>query len=553
VIFEQYRERTLHFNGNYALVFRAYDDGVAYRFETSLPGKIKVHSEEVRFNFAADHSLWFPKESGFETSFEKPYLYLALSEIDEESMCYMPALINVQDGPKVGITEVNLEDYPGMMLQGTSGNALQGKHPATVKKEVMENDRKSKVLEREDYIALTEGTRTFPWRVLILSDNDGELIENQMVYKLAKPLQLEDTTWIKPGKIAWDWWNFNNLYGVDFRAGVNTESYKYYIDFAKDNGIEYVILDEGWYVLGDLLKLSDNIDMLEIFRYAEEQEIGLILWVVWKTLEDQLPEALDQIQKWGAKGIKIDFMDRDDQWMVNWYHKIAQETAKRHLLVDFHGAYKPDGIRRAYPNVMTREGVMGLEYNKWSKSITPQHNVTIPFTRMLAGPMDYTPGAMLNGTQDTFAVNFQRPMSMGTRCHQLAMYAVYESPLQMMADSPSNYLRETECLEFIKHVPSVWDETRGLDCQVGEYVSVARRTGKEWYVGAMTNWTPREIEIDFSFLGEGEHAIEIYADGINADRYSGDYKRSVTSVSATDTRTIKMAPGGGWAARVMPQ
>jgi len=291
----------------------------------------------------------------------------------------------------------------------------------------------------------------------------------------------------------------------------------------------------------------------EIIQYAREKNVGIILWVVWKTLDDQLHEALGQFEKWGVKGIKVDFMQRDDQWMVNYYHKIAKEAAKRHLFVDFHGAYKPTGLRRAYPNVLTREGVLGLEHNKWSKNVTPEHNVTLPFIRMLAGPMDYTPGAMVNAQEKNFQVIFTRPMSMGTRCHQLAMYVVYESPLQMLADSPSNYLREKECLEFLSKVPTVWDETHVLDAQVADYILIARKSGEEWYVGAMTDWTARELEVDMSFLPEGEFGAEILKDGINARRYSSDYKKEVISFSARDKLKIELAPGGGWVARIYPK
>jgi alpha-glucosidase len=348
--------------------------------------------------------------------------------------------------------------------------------------------------------------------------------------------------------VAWDWWNANNIFGVDFHAGVNTETYKYYIDFASNYGIEYVILDEGWYKLGDLFDINPDIDLEEIIRYAREKNVGIILWVIWKTLDDQLVEALDQFEKWGVKGIKVDFMQRDDQWMVNYYHKIAREAAKRHLLVDFHGAYKPTGLRRAYPNVLTREGVVGLEHNKWSKNVTPEHNLTLPFIRMLAGPMDYTPGAMINAQEKNFQVIFTRPMSMGTRCHQLAMYVVYESPLQMLADSPSHYMKEKECLEFLSEVPTVWDETRALDARIADYIVMARKSGEEWYVGAMTDGTAREFQIDLSFLPEGEFEAVIFKDGINAHRYGSDYKREVMPIKSGDNLKIELAPGGGWVA-----
>jgi alpha-glucosidase len=548
VIIDKFNEMSIEFKGGFGLICRAYNDGAAYRFVTDIDEEIVVVKEQATFNFTDNHMIYFPEEVSFHTHSERDYKYLKLSEISDKMMCSLPTLVEVRNGPKVLITEADLEDYPGLYLRGNSNESLSGKFPAFALADEARNDRDVPVTKRADYIAKTHGRRSFPWRVLIVAEKDGDLIESQMVYKLAKPLQIDDTSWIKPGKVAWDWWNANNIYGVDFRAGVNTETYKYYIDFAAKYGIEYIILDEGWYVLGDLTKISKGMDMEQLFRYARSKNVGIIPWVIWKTLDDQLDVAMDQFERWGAKGLKVDFMQRDDQWMVNYYHKIAKETAKRHMLVDFHGSYKPTGLRRAYPNVITREGLRGLEHSKWSTDANPEHNVTIPFTRMVAGPMDYTPGAMINAQKSNFQSIFNRPMSMGTRCHQLAMYVVYESPLQMLADSPSNYLRESECMEFLAKVPTVWDETKVLDAKVADYVLVARRNGDEWYVGAMTDWTARELTVDFSFLGPGQHTIDIYKDGINAERFGNDYKKETAKVSADDKMKIKLAPGGGWAA-----
>jgi alpha-glucosidase len=550
VIPDRFKEMSIKFAGGFGLIFRAYTEGVAYRFVTDLDGEITVATEQVALNFGRDQAIFFPQEESFQTHCERLYKHLKLSEISDAMFCSLPALVDVKDGPKVLITEADLDDYPGLYLHGGNNHSLYGKFPAYPLAVKAQNDRDVPVTKRADFIAKTQGRRSFPWRVLMVAEKDGDLIENQMVYALAKPCQLKDTSWIKPGKVAWDWWNANNLYGVDFRAGINTQTYKYYIDFASKYGIKYVIFDEGWYVLGDLTKVSKGMDMDELFHYAKSKNVGIILWTVWKTLNDQLPVAMDQFQRWGVKGIKVDFMQRDDQWMVNFYHKIAREAAKRHMLVDFHGAFKPTGLRRAYPNVLTREGVLGMEHSKWSTDSDPQHCVTIPFIRMAAGPMDYTPGAMVNAQMKNFRPIFDRPMSMGTRCQQLAMYVVYESPLQMLADSPSNYLREPQCMEFLAKVPTVWDETKVLDARVGDYVLVARKSGDEWYVGAMTDWTPRELTVDFSFLDPGRHTIEIYRDGINADRYGSDYKKDTAEVSASDKMKIKLAPGGGWVAVV---
>jgi len=548
VIAEKFNEMSIKFKGGFGLICRAYDDGAAYRFVTDIDGAIEVVTEQATFNFTGDHAIYFPEEDSFQTHSERDYKYLKLSTISDQMMCSLPALVEIENGPKVLITEADLEDYPGLYLRGGGNDSLYGKFPPFALADKARNDRDVPVTKRADFIAKTAGRRSFPWRVLIVAEKDGDLIENQMVYKLAKPLQLQDTSWIKPGKVAWDWWNANNIYGVDFRTGINTETYKYYIDFAAKYGIEYIILDEGWYVLGDLTKVVEGLDMEELFRYAKSKNVGIIPWVVWKTLDDQLAEAMDQFEKWGAKGLKVDFMQRDDQWMVNYYHKIAKETARRHMLLDFHGSYKPTGLGRTYPNLITQEGVRGLENCKWGDAANPEYNVTIPFIRMVAGPMDFTPGAMVNAQQRNFQSIFDRPMSLGTRCHQLAMYVVYESPLQMLADSPSNYLREPECMEFLAKVPTVWDETKVLDAKVADYVLVARKNGAEWYVGAMTDWTGRELTVDFSFLGKGRHTIDIYKDGINADRFGNDYKKETRKISARDKMKIKLAPGGGWAA-----
>ncbi len=547
---DAYSELSLLFEGGWGLDVRTYDDGVAYRFRTSIPNELTIKDEQFEAVFTGDHEAFFPTEESFLTHSERVYEHVSLRNIPTGQMASMPVLVMVDNGPRIAITESDLRDYPGMYLTGTSGTALRGRFPQYPLKEEQTRDRTVKVVERNDWIARTQGKRTFPWRVLVVTSEDAGLVESTLVYQLAPPCRLEDTEWIRPGKVAWDWWNANNLEDVDFRAGVNTETYKYYIDFASDHDIEYVILDEGWYELGNLFAINPEMDMDALLAYAKERKVGLILWVVWKTLDDQFLRAMDRFEEWGVAGLKVDFMQRDDQPIVNYYWKVAEEAAKRHLLVDFHGAYKPAGLRRAFPNVVTREGVLGLEHSKWSEQPTPEHNVTLPFIRMLAGPMDYTPGAMLNAQEKNFHPVFDRPMSMGTRCHQLAMYVVFESPLQMLADSPSHYLREKESLGFLSAVPTVWDETKVLAAKVGDYIAVARRRGEEWYIGAMTDWTARELTLDLSFLGEGEHTAEIFEDGINADRNAQDYRRIVRSFTGSQTLIIRLAPGGGWAARI---
>jgi alpha-glucosidase len=552
---ENFNETRLEMQGNFAVVFRAYNEGVAYRFETNLPGsQQRILNEEGGLNFASDYNVYYPKEDSFFSHNEREFLYLPLKEIPPNSIASLPAVVDTKDGVKIAIAESDVEDYPGLWLRGNSTNSLSAIFPPYPLKEQLQRDRDFKVTQAADYIALTKGSRTFPWRIFGIAERDADLITNQMVYLLAKPSQVQDVSWIKPGKVAWDWYNANNIYGVNFKSGINTQTYKYYIDFASKYGIEYIILDEGWYKLGNLLEVVPEMNIEELVAYGKQKHVGIILWVVWKTLDDQLEPALNQFEKWGIKGIKVDFMQRDDQPVINFYHKVCREAAKRRMLVDFHGAIRPATMTRTWPNLVNTEGVRGLEQTKWSKYANPKHNVTIPFTRMFLGPMDYTPGAMVNsGNEKNFAPIFERPMSLGTRCHQLAMYVVYEGPLQMLADSPSHYLREPEVMEFLGPVPTIWDETKVLHAKIGEYVVIARRSGRDWYMGAMTNWTARELEIDFSFLSDGGYELESYEDGVNANRLGSDYTKTRKQIRKSDKILIKMAEGGGWAARIHPR
>jgi alpha-glucosidase len=551
---ENYKELRLEMDGQYALVFRAYNEGVAYRWETSLPAKeVKVYSEEMNLTFPGNFIAYYPQEDSFFSHNERKYLPQHLNEILPEFHATLPAVVDTGEGPKIAIAESDIENYPGLWLRGTGGNGLSAIFPPYPLKETLVKDRDFHVTESADYIAVTSGTRTFPWRLMGIAEKDGDLLTNQLVWLLEKPSQLQDTSWIKPGKVAWDWWNANNVYGVDFKAGINTATYKYDIDFASKYGLQYIILDEGWYKLGNVLDVVPEINIEELTAYAKSKNVGIILWVIAKTLDDQLEPALNQFAKWGIRGIKVDFMQRDDQKMIDFYHKVSRETAKRKMLVDFHGAQKPASMTRTWPNLISTEGVRGMEWSKWSADAEPEHNVTLPFTRMFLGPMDYTPGAMLNATKTTFAPIHSRPMALGTRCHQLAMYVVFESPLQMLADSPSNYLREPEAMEFLAPVPTEWDETKVLDARIADYVAVARRNGRDWYVGTMTDWTPRELDLDFSFLPDGNFSMTSYQDGVNADRSGSDYKMEKRQINRATKLKIKLAPGGGWAARIIPQ
>jgi alpha-glucosidase len=549
---DHYNELRLTMEGGYSVVFRAYDEGVAYRFETSLrQEKVRIYGEESTFNFASNFIVYYPQEDSFYSHNERKYLPQHLSEIAPEFIATLPAVVDIsRSGAKLAIAESDLDDYPGLWLRGTGATGLAATFPAYPLREVQTSDRDYKPVQTADYIADTAGKRVFPWRVLGIADHDGDLLTNQIVYLLQRPSPVQDTSWIRPGKVAWDWWNDWNIDGVDFQAGINTKTYEYYVDFAAKYGIPYIILDDGWYKLGNLLEVTPALNMDELVAYAKQKNVGLILWASWKTLDDQLIPALDQFEKWGVKGIKVDFMQRSDQIMINYFHRVCREAAKRHMLVDFHGDQKPAVMTRTWPNLINTEGVRGMEWSKWSWESEPEHNVSLPFTRMFLGPMDYTPGAMRNATKTTFAPINRQPMAMGTRCHQLGMYVVYEGPLQMLSDSPSNYLREPETMEFLAAVPTEWDETKVLDAHISDYVVVARRNGKEWYIGAMNDWTPRSVDIDLSFLPDGAFTMDAYQDGVNADRNASDYRKTSTSVNRTTKLKLQLASGGGWAARI---
>ena len=542
----------LSFRSGFSIQFRAYNDGVAYRYETAFRDEITVKNEIADFRFPAGSTAWYPLEESFMSHNERIFIPTSLDTIADKHLASLPTLFKAND-VNVLFTEADIEDYPGMWIKGAGSGKITGVQPGYPEAEKLFTDRDFYVTETKDYIAKTKGTRTFPWRVFIIAGNDGQLVESDMVFRLGAPNRLSDTKWIKLGKVAWDWWNSCNIYGVDFESGINNDTYKYYIDFASENGIEYIVLDEGWYKIGtSVLKSVPEIDVPELCRYGAEKNVGVMLWVVWKTFWDEIDEACALYEKWGVKGIKVDFMQRDDQKIVNFYYEAARKAAEHKLLINFHGSYKPDGMQRTYPNAITREGVRGMENSKWERTITPEHDVILPFTRMVTGPMDYTPGAMVNMDRANFNPQFTRPASQGTRVHQMALYVVFESPLQMLADSPSNYMKEQECTGFIVKVPVVWDDIRVLDAKTGDYILLARRSGSEWFVAGLTDWDPRRLELDLSFLPEGSYEMDIFQDGVNADKHAQDYKHVKKSVKAGDKMTIEMAPGGGWVARIKP-
>lgn len=544
-----YNQLNLVFKPNYAVSFRVFDNGIAYRFETSLKGEIIVKNEEVGLNFAGDYSTLFPEEETVYSHYERLYLDQKISSFQSGKFASLPTLVKADNNIKIGITEADLFDYPCLFMEATGKAAFKSKFPHVILKSDPSGDRGIKNVQEADYIAKTSGTRTFPWRVFMISTEDARLVENQMVFLLSRENKLTETSWIKPGLVAWDWWNENNVYGVDFKSGLDTRTYKYYIDFASKNNIPYIILDEGWTKSTTNIKEANpTLDIQELMAYGKSKNVGIILWCLWNVLDADMDAILDIYAKWGAKGIKVDFMARSEQYMVNFYERTAKACADRKLMVDFHGAFKPSGMARAYPNIINHEGVKGMENCKWSKDITPEHDVTLCFTRMLAGPMDFTPGAMVNKNAKDYAISFTNPMSQGTRCHQLSMYVCYDAPLQMMSDSPSNYYKEQECATFISKMPTVWDQTKVLDAKVGDYILVARQKGSDWYLGAMTDWDARSLNVDCSFLGDGNYEIEIMQDGLNCDKSANDYKRVVKQVTKASQLKIDLAKGGGWAA-----
>ncbi|MDR1762964.1 MAG: glycoside hydrolase family 97 protein [Dysgonamonadaceae bacterium] len=564
-ISNHYNELTLAFKEGFQLLFRAYDDGLSWRFVSTLKTPFEVADEEASFNFPADNKAYIPYvnasnktlEQQFSNSFENTYAHIPLSTFDEKRLAFAPVLVEGEGGRKICITEADLLHYPGMFLyKGDAANSLKGVF-APYPKDIVQgghNMLQGLVKSRESYIAKANGKTNFPWRVIIVATEDKDLTNSDMVYRLASPNpEKADFSWIKPGKVAWDWWNDWNIYNVDFKSGVNNDTYKYYIDFASKEGIEYVILDEGWAVnlKADLFQIVPEINLQELVDYAKSKNVSLILWAGYWAINRDIEGVCRHYSEMGIKGFKVDFMDRDDQPIVEFYAEVARIAAKYHLLVDFHGAYKPTGLQRTYPNVINFEGVYGLEQMKWdAKADQVTYDVTIPFIRMAAGPFDYTQGAMKNATKGNYRAVYNEPMSQGTRCRQLAEYVIFESPLNMLCDNPSNYMAEPECTRFIAEIPTVWDETVALNGKVGEYVTIARRKGDTWYAGSLTNWTPRSLELDLSFLGKGDFEAVIFRDGANADRAARDYHVENITIPSDRKLKIEMASGGGWVIKI---
>ncbi|HEY0432366.1 MAG TPA: glycoside hydrolase family 97 protein, partial [Chitinophagaceae bacterium] len=546
--------------GDFTVEFRVFDDGAAYRFSTVSKDSLRVIDEIAEFNFAGDDSAYIPysndphNKDKFQCSFENTYRHIPLSQFVRDTVAFAPVLVE-SSGAKVIITEADLENYPGMFLTNTrNGNGLRGAF-ARYALEQVQNERnpvQALVTRRGDFIARTAGQRSFPWRVVIVAQNDRDLLNNDMVYRLASPSRVADPSWIRPGKVAWDWWNDWNISHVNFKAGINTETYKYYVDFAAASHIDYILLDEGWSDDRDIMKVTPAIDLPGIISYAATKHVGVWLWMGSFPLDEKMKQIFDTYPAMGVKGFKIDFMDRDDQNMVEFYYKVAKAAADHHIMIDFHGAYKPTGLQRTYPNVVNVEGVHGMEQLKWSNPDMPAFDVSIPFIRMVAGPMDYTPGAMRNATKESFRPVNSMPMSQGTRCHQLAMYVMYEAPFEMLSDNPTAYMNEKECLDFISSVPTTFSRTVAVNGRIGQYAVIARRKSDTWYVAAMTNWNARDLSIDLSFLPPGRYSMDGFQDGINADRDATDYSRRQVTIDAGEKVNIHLAPGGGWAAKISP-
>lgn len=562
---DHYKELTLEFSQGFNLIFRVYNEGMAYRFVSTGTKDFLIRHEEASFIFPQDYKSYIPyvktkatsMEGQYFNSFENTYTYSPLSLLNKDKLAFSPVVVELDHGKKVCIAESDLENYPGMYLINRDGSAsLKSQfapYPASAE-QGGHNKLQQLVTTREPYIAKGKAGMKFPWRIAIVTTEDKQLADNDLVYKLASPSRVDDISWIKPGKVAWEWWNHWGLSGVDFVAGVNNETYTAYIDFASKNGIEYVILDEGWAVnlKASLFEVVPEIDLKKLIDYGKSRNVGIILWAGYYAFERDMDKVCKHYAEMGVKGFKIDFMDRDDQQMVDFHYRAAEAAAKYKLMVDFHGTYKPTGLNRTYPNVINYEAVNGMEQMKWTgpEMDMVTYDVTMPFIRMVAGPVDYTQGAMRNATKRTHRGINDEPMSQGTRCRQLAEYIVFESPLNMLCDNPVNYSKEQECTDFIAQIPTVWDNTIALDGRVGKYIATARQKDNIWYVGGLTNWDERSLNLNLAFLGDGNFVAEIFRDGVNANRIASDYKKETISVPSDRKVTLVMAQGGGFAMKI---
>lgn len=558
-----YNEIDLKLKGDYGIIFRAYDEGIAYRFYTLMKHPIVIQDEVAEMNFPEDYETYMaystvkPGKDQYAMAFQNIYTKATVKTVDTQNISFLPITVACGDELRMTLLESDLENYPGMFIKGDGkSNTLRGtfaKYPTEMKS--FPPRAMKRVTGRADYIAKTEGTRSYPWRIWAVTEEDKDMPVNHLVYALASSNRIGDYSWVKTGKVAWEWWNDWGLYNVDFKAGINMETYKYYIDFAADNNIEFVVLDEGWYNSGngDMLTVIPELDLEELVRYGKSKGVDLILWTVFNVLDDQLEAACKKYSEMGISGFKVDFLDRDDQTAVEMTYRIAEMTAKYKLSLDLHGFYKPTGLNRTYPNVINYEAVFGMEEMKWStvKKDMMEYDVVMPYIRMMAGPVDYTPGAMRNASKKAFKDIYHNPMSQGTRCHQLATYVVHDSPLTMLADNPTIYRKEQECTDFIVGIPnSGIEETRVLQGKLGETIVMARKIGTSWYVGGMTDWTAREITLDFDFLDDGTYNVTLFKDGVNADKQAEDYKKEEFTATSSYKKKIRMASGGGFIMKI---
>ena len=549
-----YNELVLKFKSSQSLAFRLFNEGLAYRFSTTAKDSLTIIEETLNIHLQADDSVRFQSEKSFHSAYEQPYEFKKMNDLDPTRLCNLPFLVEKQSGKFVMITESDLYNYPGLWIKSAGPSQLTATHPPYPKTLVNTNSRYSsgQVGETHDYIAKVRGNRTYPWRIFAVADGEAGLINNNLVYLLASPSELTDPSWIKPGVVMFDWWAKNNIYGVDFKAGINTETAKYFIDFCAEKGFRYFLFDDGWSPKDNLLRSVPGLDMEEVTAYAKTKGVDVMVWVIWNTLRDQWQEAFDQFEMWGIKGIKIDFMNRDDQQMVEFYEAIASKAAEKQMVINFHGAYKPSGLSRKYPNVLTREALIEFEQSGVSDADNPEHHNLLPYIRMFTGAMDYIPATMRNANKHNFRHFGDYPMGWGTRAHSMALFIILSSPMTMLPGSPSDYYREEECTDFLAKIPVEWDETRFLDGEIGKYTVLARRSGVEWHIGAITNDDPRTIELPTDFLKPGRYDIEIIEDGINASTAATDYKLLRRQIKAGELLKLQLAPGGGWLARITP-
>ena len=552
-------ELDLKLKGGFGIIFRAYNEGVAYRFYTTQSSDIIIKEEQAEFNFKEDYTAYLPYTTNdkkpMAMAYQNVYDIIPLSKA-QPKLAFLPVTVDC-GSVKLTLLESDLEAYPGMFVQSQQGKyGLKGVFaPYPAKTDFYPWRKQEYVTETTDFISRSRGSRSYPWRVLAITEKDTDMPVNNLVYALASPNRIGDTSWIKTGKVAWDWWNDWNLKGVPFKAGINMDTYKYYIDFASRNGLEFIVLDEGWYdpKSGDMLTVIPELDLTELIAYGKSKGVEIVLWTVFNVLDSQLEAACKKYADMGIKGFKVDFLDRDDQTAVEMVYRIAEMTARYKLTLDLHGIYKPTGINRTYPHIINFESVFGMEEVKWTdiKNNMPLYDVTFPYIRMMAGPVDYTPGAMRNATKADWRAMYYTPASMGTRCHQLAAYIVHDSPFTMLCDAPTNYLNEQECVDFMASLPVEVDSTFIASGELGKYIVTVRKKDVNWYIGGMTNWDERDVQLDFSFLPEGmSYTAVLFKDGVNANKQAEDYRKETIRINKDSRLTLHLASGGGFAMKL---